>query len=145
KTVGSLAFGRMGGEEFGVILPMCSEDDARDYVLNLLECIRKALAVSPLTCSAGLAERDGLSYAQQRMWFLWQLDPHSAAYNLPMSVCLNGPLELPLLERAFSALVDRHESLRTTFGQEGDRAFQRVAPPAPVSIRLTDLSALPPE
>lgn len=56
KTVGSLAFGRMGGEEFGVILPMCSEDDARDYVLSLLDCIRKSSAVSPLTCSAGLAD-----------------------------------------------------------------------------------------
>ncbi|KPY31166.1 GGDEF domain-containing protein [Pseudomonas syringae] len=56
KTVGSLAFGRMGGEEFGVILPMCSEDEAREYVLNLLDCIRKSLAVSPLTCSAGLAD-----------------------------------------------------------------------------------------
>ncbi len=62
-----------------------------------------------------------------------------------MSVCLNGPLELPLLERAFSALVERHESLRTTFGQEGERAFQRVAPPTPVNIRLIDLSPLPPE
>ncbi|RML29873.1 Non-ribosomal peptide synthetase [Pseudomonas savastanoi pv. retacarpa] len=97
----------------------------------------------PIPSCAGLAERDGLSYAQQRMWFLWQLDPHSAAYNLPMSVCLNGPLELPLLERAFSALVERHESLRTTFGQEGDRAFQRVASPTPVSIRLIDLSQQP--
>ncbi|PBP94224.1 hypothetical protein CCL07_21745, partial [Pseudomonas congelans] len=64
----------------------------------------------PIPSCAGLAEREGLSYAQQRMWFLWQLDPHSAAYNLPMSVCLNGPLELPLLERAFSALVERHAS-----------------------------------
>ncbi|NYS42762.1 non-ribosomal peptide synthetase, partial [Pseudomonas syringae pv. actinidiae] len=102
-------------------------------------------ALFPIPSCAGLAERDGLSYAQQRMWFLWQLDPHSAAYNLPMSVCLNGPLELPLLERAFSALVERHESLRTTFGQEGERAFQRVAPSTPVNIRLIDLSPLPPE
>ncbi|WP_122518118.1 non-ribosomal peptide synthetase [Pseudomonas syringae] len=97
----------------------------------------------PIPSCEGLAERDGLSYAQQRMWFLWQLDPTSAAYNLPMSVCLNGALELPLLEQAFSALVERHESLRTTFGQEGDRAFQRVAPAAPVRIELTDLSAMP--
>ncbi|WP_439851542.1 amino acid adenylation domain-containing protein [Pseudomonas syringae] len=112
-----------------------------------LEGMRKEnmdFALFPIPCCEGLAERDGLSYAQQRMWFLWQLDPHSAAYNLPMSVCLNGPLELPLLERAFSALVERHESLRTTFGQEGDQAFQRVAPPTPVSIRLIDLSPLPP-
>ncbi|PTT67690.1 hypothetical protein DBR26_14630, partial [Pseudomonas sp. HMWF007] len=35
----------------------------------------------PMTHCEGIAERDGLSYAQQRMWFLWQLDPHSAAYN----------------------------------------------------------------
>ncbi|CAM3119454.1 non-ribosomal peptide synthetase [Pseudomonas floridensis] len=97
----------------------------------------------PIPSCEGLAERDGLSYAQQRMWFLWQLDPDSAAYNLPMSVCLNGALELKRLEQAFSALVERHESLRTTFGQDGDRAFQRVAPPAPVSIDLTDLSAMP--
>lgn len=100
-------------------------------------------ALLPIPSCEGLAERDGLSYAQLRMWFLWQLDPHSAAYNLPMSVCLNGPLDLPLLEQAFSALVARHESLRTTFGQQGDRVFQRVAEPAPVSIALSDLSALP--
>ncbi|MFJ4145845.1 amino acid adenylation domain-containing protein [Pseudomonas sp. NPDC089734] len=97
----------------------------------------------PIPSCVGLAEREGLSYAQQRMWFLWQLDPQSSAYNLPMSVCLNGVLDLAVLERAFSALVERHESLRTTFGQEGDRAFQRVAEPAPVSIERLDLSALP--
>ncbi|RRV07252.1 amino acid adenylation domain-containing protein [Pseudomonas sp. v388] len=100
-------------------------------------------ALLPIPSCDGLAERDGLSYAQLRMWFLWQLDPQSAAYNLPMSVCLNGRLDLPLLEQAFSALVARHESLRTTFGQDGDRVFQRVAEAAPVSIALTDLSALP--
>lgn len=100
-------------------------------------------ALLPIPSCEGLAERDGLSYAQLRMWFLWQLDPHSAAYNLPMSVCLNGVLDLPLLEQAFSQLVARHESLRTTFGQDGDRVFQRVAAPAPVSIALTDLSHLP--
>ncbi|MBX8565050.1 amino acid adenylation domain-containing protein [Pseudomonas cichorii] len=99
----------------------------------------------PIPSCVGLVERDGLSYAQQRMWFLWQLDPESSAYNLPMSVCLNGSLDVALLERAFSALVERHESLRTTFGQDGDRAFQRVAEPAPVSIEWLDLSALPME
>ncbi|RMR60526.1 non-ribosomal peptide synthetase [Pseudomonas cichorii] len=97
----------------------------------------------PIPSCVGLVERDGLSYAQQRMWFLWQLDPESSAYNLPMSVCLNGSLDVAVLEQAFSALVERHESLRTTFGQEGERAFQRVAEPAPVTIELLDLSTLP--
>jgi amino acid adenylation domain-containing protein len=97
----------------------------------------------PIPSCDGLAARDGLSHAQLRMWFLWQLDPQSPAYNLPMSVALNGPLQLPVLEQAFSALVARHESLRTTFGQEGDRVFQKVADAAPVTIELADLSALP--
>ena len=100
-------------------------------------------ALLPIPSCEGLAEREGLSYAQLRMWFLWQLDPQSAAYNLPMSVCLSGDLNLPVLEQALSALVARHESLRTTFGQDGDRVFQRVAEPAPVNIALTRLDDLP--
>ncbi|WP_460063774.1 amino acid adenylation domain-containing protein [Pseudomonas sp. S2_H08] len=97
----------------------------------------------PMTACDGIAERDGLSYAQQRMWFLWQLDPHSAAYNLPMAVRLTGDLQAQALEQAFSLLAARHECLRTTFGQEGERAFQRVAEPQPLKLPITDLSALP--
>ncbi|WP_256349502.1 amino acid adenylation domain-containing protein [Pseudomonas gingeri] len=99
----------------------------------------------PIVDGDGVAERDGLSYAQQRLWFLWQLEPTGAAYNLPMAVRLNGVLELSALEQAFSALVARHECLRTTFGQDGERAFQRVAEPSAVRIALSDLSALAPE
>ncbi|MFJ2321209.1 amino acid adenylation domain-containing protein [Pseudomonas sp. NPDC087817] len=97
----------------------------------------------PMTACDGIAERDGLSYAQQRMWFLWQLDPHSAAYNLPMAVRLTGDLQAQALEQAFSLLATRHECLRTTFGQEGERAFQRVAEPQPLKLVITDLSAVP--
>jgi len=99
----------------------------------------------PIVAGDSVVERDGLSYAQQRLWFLWQLDPTGAAYNLPMAVRLNGVLELPALEQAFSALVARHECLRTTFGQDGERAFQRVAEPSAVRIAISDLSALAPE
>ncbi|RON67348.1 non-ribosomal peptide synthetase [Pseudomonas fluorescens] len=97
----------------------------------------------PMTACDGIAERDGLSYAQQRMWFLWQLDPHSAAYNLPMAVRLTGDLQAQALEQAFSLLAARHECLRTTFGQEGEHAFQRVAEPQPLKLAITDLSAVP--
>ena len=97
----------------------------------------------PMTHCDGIAERDGLSYAQQRMWFLWQLDPHSAAYNLPMAVRLTGELQAQALEQAFSLLAARHECLRTTFGQEGERAFQRVAEPEALTLSLTDLTAVP--
>lgn len=96
----------------------------------------------PIVACDGVAERDGLSYAQQRMWFLWQLDPQSSAYNLPMAVRLDGRLDLAALEQAFSALVARHECLRTTFGQDGERAFQRVAPSTAASVRVDDLQTL---
>ncbi|MBK5550281.1 amino acid adenylation domain-containing protein, partial [Pseudomonas sp. TH03] len=67
-----------------------------------------------------------LSYAQQRQWFLWQMEPLSAAYHIPAALRIHGALDLAALQRSFSALVQRHESLRTTFVQIDDRAFQVI-------------------
>ncbi|WP_175653605.1 non-ribosomal peptide synthetase [Pseudomonas sp. Marseille-P9899] len=108
-----------------------------------LEALRREevdFALFPIPSSEGVAGRDGLSYAQQRMWFLWQLDPLSAGFNLPISVCLNGALDIPALERAFGLLVERHESLRTTFFQDDEQATQRVAAAAPVRIAVRDVA-----
>ncbi|SHM86933.1 diguanylate cyclase (GGDEF) domain-containing protein [Pseudomonas asturiensis] len=58
QTQGSLAYGRLGGEEFGVILPVSSESAARDYVIRLLRAIRQAAVSRPFTCSAGMADID---------------------------------------------------------------------------------------
>ena len=57
-----------------------------------------------------------LSFAQQRLWFLDQLEPGSTAYLIPVPGTLGGPLHLKALQRSLQALVARHESLRTTFG-----------------------------
>ncbi|HEX6908982.1 MAG TPA: condensation domain-containing protein, partial [Longimicrobium sp.] len=56
-----------------------------------------------------------LSFAQQRLWVLDQLDPGSAAYNMPAPLRLRGPLDARALERALDDLRARHEPLRTTF------------------------------
>ena len=56
-----------------------------------------------------------LSFAQERMWFLYQLSPEAAAYNIPASVRLHGPLNKPALRWAVGELVRRHDALRTTF------------------------------
>ncbi|HWK52832.1 MAG TPA: amino acid adenylation domain-containing protein, partial [Hyphomicrobiales bacterium] len=55
------------------------------------------------------------SYSQARMWFLWQLDPESTAYHITRALRLRGALEAQALRESFSALVARHESLRTVF------------------------------
>jgi amino acid adenylation domain-containing protein len=61
-----------------------------------------------------------LSFAQQRLWFLEQLEPSSTAYLVPSALRLSGKLEVQALERSFQELLHRHESLRTTFAlQEG--------------------------
>ncbi|ROL65831.1 non-ribosomal peptide synthetase, partial [Pseudomonas chlororaphis] len=69
-----------------------------------------------------------LSYAQERQWFLWQLDPNSAAYNVPLALRLTGPLNLSALEQSFNGLVARHETLRTAFEQSDEGLHQRIEP-----------------
>ncbi|HEV2736313.1 MAG TPA: AMP-binding protein, partial [Longimicrobiaceae bacterium] len=83
-----------------------------------------------------------LSFAQERLWFLHRLAPESAAYNTPTFLRLRGPLDVPALRRALRALVERHESLRTTFPASGGRPVQRVAPFAGFPLPVQDLSGL---
>ncbi|MCG6575988.1 amino acid adenylation domain-containing protein, partial [Pseudomonas sp. AF32] len=76
-------------------------------------------------------DREGplaLSFAQQRLWFLDQLDPTaSAAYHIPASLVLRGTLDRSALKAALDRLVARHESLRTTFRREGEHPVQVIA------------------
>ncbi|MFP2933000.1 amino acid adenylation domain-containing protein, partial [Pyxidicoccus sp. 3LG] len=86
-----------------------------------------------------------LSFAQQRLWFLDQLQPGSALYNIPMALSLSGTVEQSALQRAFDALVRRHEALRTTFHVEGGEPRQVIHPAAERQLPLVDLSGLPSE
>lgn len=84
-----------------------------------------------------------LSFAQERLWFLSQLEPGSAAYNVFRAVRLTGELDAATLERSLSEIVRRHEVLRTTFAEVGGSAVQLVSPVAGMRLPLVDLSALP--
>jgi amino acid adenylation domain-containing protein/non-ribosomal peptide synthase protein (TIGR01720 family) len=97
----------------------------------------------PIPQGVEAEDRQALSYAQQRMWFLWQLDPHSGAYNLPGAVRLTGQLNLPALEQAFASLVARHETLRTVFQRQADESLQQAPASASLVIEQIDFSALP--
>jgi hypothetical protein len=61
------------------------------------------------------AEMFPLSFAQQRLWFLTQLEPDNPAYNLPHNLRLTGVLNVNALQQTINAIIARHESLRTTF------------------------------
>ena len=89
------------------------------------------------------ASREGeleLSFAQQRLWFLHQLDPDSPAFNVPVAARLTGGLEVAALELALGEIVRRHEALRTVFHTAGGRVVQVVTPPAAFRLPVTDLS-----
>jgi amino acid adenylation domain-containing protein len=83
-----------------------------------------------------------LSHAQQRLWFLHQLDPLDPAYNIPIAVELTGSLDPGALRCAVSAVTRRHEALRATFRSVHGRPAQSASH-EPVSVALVDLSRLP--
>ncbi|MFI0825157.1 condensation domain-containing protein [Streptomyces roseolus] len=88
-------------------------------------------------------ERPVLSFGQQRLWFMQQIDPGTTLYNVPTVLHLRGPLDPAALGAALDALVARHEVLRTTYAAPGGRPYQVVAPPAPVPLPYTDVSGHP--
>ncbi|MET0626367.1 MAG: amino acid adenylation domain-containing protein, partial [Pyrinomonadaceae bacterium] len=90
-------------------------------------------------------ERWPLSFAQQRLWFLNQLEPGHTAYQIPAAVRMRGELDLSVLELAFTEVVRRHEALRTTFQVFDGEPAQVVTPPAPFALPVEDVSVLEPE
>ena len=84
-----------------------------------------------------------LSYAQERLWFLNQIEPHNPFYIIPAALRLRGPLNAAALERSLSTIVERHEILRANFETvEGD-PHQFISPPAEFSFHTIDLTRLP--
>ncbi|NTX02061.1 non-ribosomal peptide synthetase, partial [Myxococcus sp. CA040A] len=84
-----------------------------------------------------------LSYSQQRLWFLDQLQAGLDTYNLPAALRIEGPLVVEVLERSFSTLVRRHESLRTTFRAGAGGPVQVIAEGAEWVLQREDVSGLP--
>ncbi|HSE16098.1 MAG TPA: condensation domain-containing protein, partial [Pyrinomonadaceae bacterium] len=80
-----------------------------------------------------------LSFAQQRLWFLDQLEPGCNAYNMPGAVRISGLLDQTALERSLSEMVRRHETLRTSFPLKDGAPVQLVAAPAPLNLPVIDL------
>ena len=84
-----------------------------------------------------------LSFAQRRLWFLDQLEPGTSAYTIAARRRLRGPLDLTALANAFTELVRRHESLRTTFASKNGEPRQQIATPERVTPEIIDLEGVP--
>ncbi|OUL26115.1 non-ribosomal peptide synthetase [Nostoc sp. 106C] len=97
--------------------------------------------ISPRESSENLL----LSFAQQRLWFLNQLEPDSPFYNISAALRLNGVLNIAALEQSFNAIIQRHEILRTTFNVVDGEAIQIINPLQKLTIKLIDLTVLPPQ
>ncbi|MGH3670078.1 MAG: amino acid adenylation domain-containing protein, partial [Pseudonocardiaceae bacterium] len=85
------------------------------------------------------------SFAQQRLWFLNEFEPGSVAYLTRVGLRLRGELDTRALTSAFTELVARHESLRTTFEHVDGQGVQVVHPPHEVTLPVVDLSGLDPQ
>jgi amino acid adenylation domain-containing protein len=114
-------------------------------VAGLASCIEKALREESALAAETIkpASRDAalpLSFSQQRLWFLDQLKPQAAFFNMPAAVRLIGRLNLKALEQTYTELIKRHEILRTTFSVQEGRAIQVIAEPEPVNMHVLDLS-----
>ncbi len=81
-------------------------------------------------------ERVPLSLAQQRMWFLNRLEPHSAVNNIPVAIRLSGRLDTDALQAAVSDVVERHESLRTVYPEIDGVGHQQVLPAAEAIVEV---------
>ena len=84
-----------------------------------------------------------LSFAQQRLWFLDQLEPNNPLYNVPHIVRLRGALNAKVLEKTLNEIVRRHETLRTRFDAIDDQPVQVIASSLDLPLAITDLTSFP--
>jgi amino acid adenylation domain-containing protein len=133
-------------ESFDVDLPLrdvFEEPTVAGLALRIADQLRGAAAPKPSPLEPRL--RSGplpLSFAQQRLWFLSQLEPDSSAYNVATALRLGGALDAALLEATFNEIVRRHEVLRTTFTQVDGKPAQIIHAAEWRELPLEDLSYL---
>ena len=117
----------------------------RQALLTRLLQERQAAASGGTIPRRRTPDRAAASFAQRRLWFLDQLAPGNPFYNLPMPLRLSMAVDAGALERSLSAIVERHETLRTTFDVVDGETVQIVGQAQPVTIPAVDLRHLPAE
>ncbi len=134
-------------EAFGVEMPLRTLFEAPTVaaLAGKVETLRsrgEAAGAPPIV----QAPREGhlpLSFGQQRLWFIDQLEPGSPLYNIPVALRVEGPLASAVLAASLGEIVRRHEALRTVFAERDGAPVQVILPAAPFGLPMIDLSDLP--
>ncbi|MEH1828477.1 MAG: amino acid adenylation domain-containing protein [Nostoc sp.] len=118
----------------------------RERKIEILKYIHDSIASTSTIEQIQPVSRDvnlPLSFGQQRLWFLNQLEPNSATYNLPYTVRLTGTLNVQALEQSLKEIVQRHEILRTTFMLVNGEPIQVITPTLSLKLSVVDLQEYP--
>jgi amino acid adenylation domain-containing protein len=154
KMLGDVKFHEHKSVDVGVAERWRQEIEAGDLLADETWAIAKTLSYQPIEVARpelrpirrveSRREQDiPLSFAQQRLWVIDQLEPNSAAYNVPLAQQVTGALNVAALEQSFNELVRRHESLRTTFRIAAGQPVQIIGEPQPLRLEVVDLTHLP--
>lgn len=137
-------------DHLGLTLPVATFLDGHgidQIAAQIIETLEDAPRVGPLDAMRPPllmpTQHKALSAAQERLWFMDQLAPGRTAYSIPITVRLSGSLNIRALGKSLTAIVTRHESLRTTFQKIQSRPVPVIGPPTPPQLLHADLCALP--
>lgn len=86
-----------------------------------------------------------VSFSQQRLWIMDQLQPGNPAYIIPMALLLRGPVVVSHIEECFKEIIRRHETLRTSFVADGEKVLQQIEEVVPFQMQLVSLENVPKE
>jgi amino acid adenylation domain-containing protein/non-ribosomal peptide synthase protein (TIGR01720 family) len=114
--------------------------EQRRQILQKMNETNSSFRLLPIVASRHDVPRIPLSFAQQRLLFLWQMEPQSTFYNVPRAVRLKGELSESFLRQAFAALVQRHEVLRTRFVSEDGVFYQQIQGAVEVDVQRIDVA-----
>ena len=106
---------------------------------NSVDVVADKQPISPVKRQGNLP----LSFAQQRQWFLAQLEPDNSLHNIPASVRLQGQLNVEALGQSFNEIISRHEALRTNFQTVEGQPIALISEEKPLTLSISDISELP--
>ena len=118
--------------------PVKSREDIWQAIASILDLQNQAPTLMPVSRN----QHPPLSFSQERLWFIQQLQPDSSAYNVSLAFRLQGLLNILALEDSLNEIIQRHEALRTTFLASENQPVQVIAPNLNLTLPVVDLQEL---